>query len=509
VSTTSGLCKVSGKVLKIGTSSSASDIDIEEIVLPDTADFSQFEQGIISLPGENNPITKLSKEYGEEVFDSSVRAVNTYFSRQEVRNLITEEKFPILFKRVSSEIIFTPIEVANFTLSLGYTPTSLTVSTSIVSINLLNQFESFYTQNFTKNTIGSFCAILPSVFGAVGIFFTALQALDAASQALKNFALNFSLSSLLSRLKNGVLSIIDKTVEQVKSTLENFSLANVISQLQSTVVKISEDIYANFQRIKTLCLSFCDEENVKNYKSAIQKLIDYATSIFKNPTIQEVQFLLYRFCSFAALIENSISSLRNPLDAFVNAYTETVSILQSSSSRNTARAINAGAVRYDIRVRQSGINIGQELYQQAGNPPPLTASDYEDITPWNNGRGDSRITFVGNSFSDPRVGRDGWDKVNPTVKTNLMRVQREFGRQLRIVSGYRPREYNDALRARGVGAAKESLHISGLAVDVNWSGFNAQTKRQFIDIALRNGFRGIGGSYSSFVHIDIGPRRSW
>jgi hypothetical protein len=504
VSTTSGLCKVSGRILKIGSSS-----EIEEIILPDTTDFSQFEQGIIALPGENNPITKLSKEYGEAVFDSSVRAVNTYFARQEVKNLITEQKFPILFKRVSSETLFTPIEVANFTLSLGYTPVTLVIETSIVSDNLLNQFESFYTQNFTKDTIGGFCAILPSVFGAVGIFFTALQALDATSQALKNFALNFSLSSLLSQLKNGVMTIIDKTVAQVKTAIQNFSLAKVISQIQSTVVKISENIYANFQRMKTLALAFCDEESVKSYKNAIQKLIDYATSLFKNPTIEEVQFLLYRFCSFAALIENAISSLKNPLNAFVNAYAETVSILQSNSSRNTVRATRAGAVRYDVQVRQTNINIGQELYEQVGYPSPLTAFDYEDVTPWNNGRGDARIIFVGDSFFDPRVGRDGWDKVNPVVKTNLMRVQREFGRQLRINSGYRSREYNDSLRARGRGAAKNSLHISGLAVDVSWLGFNTQTKNRFIDIALRNGFRGIGRSYSTFVHIDIGPRRTW
>ncbi len=31
---------------------------------------------------------------------------------------------------------------------------------------------------------------------------------------------------------------------------------------------------------------------------------------------------------------------------------------------------------------------------------------------------------------------------------------------------------------------------------------------KFIKIALSNGFTGIG-RYSSFVHVDIGPRREW
>ncbi len=501
---TSGLCKVSGRVLKIGTSS-----EVQEIVLPDTVDFSQFERGIVALPS-NDPIARLIKEYGETPFYSAVAAVNSFFLRTEVRSLIKEADQPILYNRIQTESVFTPIEVANFIIGIGYTPFTLSIATTVISINLINEFEGFYTQNFTKNTIGSFCSILPNIFGAVGAFFTALQTLDTTIQSLKNFALNFSLSSLLSTLKNSILSIIDKVVSQVKSIIENFSLANVISKSIQQVVKINEAVYANFQKLKTSALAFFDEQNVDNYKSGIEKLIDYAMSIFKSPTIQEVQFLLYRFCSFAALIENAIFSLKNPLEAYVNSYTETVSILQSNSSRNTTRATAAGAVRYDNQVRQTGINTGNELYEQAGNPPLLNAEDYEDITPWNDGKGDSRITFDGNSFRDkrPGLGRACWDELNPKVKAQLMRVQKQFERQLILVSAVRPKFYNDELRARGVGAAKNSLHIAKIAVDVKWSGFNYDTKEKFIKIALSNGFTGIG-RYSSFVHVDIGPRREW
>ena len=504
MATTSGLCKVSGRVLRIGTSS-----DVQEIVLPDTVDFSQFEKGIVALPS-NDPIARLIREYGETPFYSAVAAVNSFFSRSEVRLLIKEADQPILYNRIQTETIFTPIEVANFIIGIGYTPFTLSIATTVISLNLINEFEGFYTQNFTKNTIGSFCSILPNIFGAVGVFFTALQTLDTTIQSLKNFALNFSLGDLLSKLKNNILNIIDKVVSQVKSIIENFSLANVISKSIQRVVKINEAVYANFQKLKTSALAFFDKQNVDNYKSGIEKLIDYAMSIFKSPTIQEVQFLLYRFCSFAALIENAIFSLKNPLESYVNSYTETVSILQSNSSRNATRATAAGATRYDNQVRQTGINTGNELYERAGNPPLLNAEDYEDITPWNDGKGDSRITFVGNSFFHPMVGRDGWDLVKPEVKARLMRVQKEFGRQLKLVSGYRSREYNDLLRSQGVGAAKNSLHIAMVAIDVQWVGFNSESMEKFIDIALRNGFTGIG-RYSTrrFVHVDIGPRREW
>lgn len=498
---TSGLCKVSGRILKIGTSD-------EQMVLPDTVDFSQFEKGIVALPGDNDPIAKLIREYGETPFYSSVAAVNAFFLRPETRLLIKEETQPILYRRIQSETIFTPIEVANFTIGMGYTPYTLSVATTVISINFINQFESFYTQNFTKNTIGSFCSILPNIFGAVGAFFTALQTLDSTIQSLKNFALNFSLGSLLTNLKNSILSIIDSVVFQVKSIIENLSLTSVSSTSVQQQAVVNEQILSNFHKTKTSALSFFDQQNVDNYKTGIEKLIDYAMSLFKNPTIQEVQFLLYRFCSFASLIENAISSLKNPVQSYISSYTGAVSILQSTSSVNTARAISAGAVRYDIQDRKTDINNGNELYENAGNAPPLTADDYKDITPWNDGKGDSRVTFVGNSFFDPMIGRDGWDKVNPKVKARLMKVQKAFGKQLKLVSGYRSREYNDRLRAQGKKAAKNSLHIAMLALDVKWDGFNKQSMEEFIAIALKNDFTGIG-RYDSFVHIDIGPRREW
>lgn len=505
MATTSGLCKVSGRVLKIGTSPST-----EEIVLPDTVNFTQFEQGVVALPGDNNPITRLTKEYGEDPFYLAVASVNSYFARDEVKRLITERDQPILYDRTREDTIFTPIEVANFIIALGYTPSTLSIATSVVSLNLVNQFESFYTENFTRKSMGGFCAILPNVFGAIGAFFTTLQSLSATLNSLKNFALNFSLSGLLSQLKEKVLGIVDSVVAQVKNTIENFSLARVSSEIVQKAVIVKEDIFVNFQKIKTSCLSFCDSENVENYKSGIEKLIDYAMSLFKNPTIEEVQFLLYRFCSFAGLIENAISALKNPLETFVGSYTSAVSTIQNNSSRNTTRATTAGAVRYDSEVKQTNINIGQELQQEAGNPPPATADDYEDITPWNDGKGDSRITFDGNSFRDkrPGLGRECWDELNPRVKTKLMKVQKEFGRQLILVSAFRPRWYNEELRRRGKGAAKNSLHISKIAVDVKWSGFNNTTKEEFIRIARKNGFTGIG-RYSSFVHIDTGPKRQW
>ncbi len=75
-----------------------------------------------------------------------------------------------------------------------------------------------------------------------------------------------------------------------------------------------------------------------------------------------------------------------------------------------------------------------------------------------------------------------------------------------ILSGYRSPKTNRMLRRRGSRVAKNSLHMSGKAIDIKLPGvgnsnlFNAAT-------AQRGG--GVGYYGSSFVHMDVGKVRTW
>ncbi len=75
-----------------------------------------------------------------------------------------------------------------------------------------------------------------------------------------------------------------------------------------------------------------------------------------------------------------------------------------------------------------------------------------------------------------------------------------------ILSGYRSPKTNRMLRRRGSRVAKNSLHMSGPAIDIKLPGvgnsnlFNAAT-------AQRGG--GVGYYGSSFVHMDVGKVRTW
>lgn len=76
-----------------------------------------------------------------------------------------------------------------------------------------------------------------------------------------------------------------------------------------------------------------------------------------------------------------------------------------------------------------------------------------------------------------------------------------------ITSGYRSRGTNDRLRRTGKGAAPNSYHLKGQAVDLWIPGIAIATLRQ---AALKA--RGGGVGYypeRHFVHLDVGPYRHW
>lgn len=492
--TTSGLFEGKNCLSRINTDTSSVSLTsaIDDLIL-------QHETGIVVLPGDYDTITRITRQYGAEPFYASVAALNTYFTRADVMSLINAGDYPLLSQRVNTDVAFTPIEVGEFITNYGYTPIGLSTACAIVSNKIAIELESFYVGNFSSNTMGGFCSLLPNIFGSIDLFFGVLGGVANLVNKLKNFSLNFSLKALLAQLKNQITKVIDKVVDKVKNVIQNFSLDNIISNVASV---INESIASQFQVLKETAMKFFDAASIESFKKKIESLIDYAVNIFKNPSLEEIQFILYRFCSFMSAVEDGINDLKRPLDTYSNSYKDTVSILQASSAGNTVRAVRAGGIRFTAEVQQTGITLGYELTNSVGNTPPLTPEDYKNIVNWNDGAGEpARLTF--DSSWSSVLGRDGWERIDPKVRAMLMKVQKDFGRPLHLNSGFRPKWYNTL-----VGGALDSQHVQGLACDCSWGGINNTNKEEFIRIARYHGFRGIG-RYGTFVHIDRGPERSW
>ncbi|HSK41041.1 MAG TPA: DUF882 domain-containing protein [Arenibaculum sp.] len=76
-----------------------------------------------------------------------------------------------------------------------------------------------------------------------------------------------------------------------------------------------------------------------------------------------------------------------------------------------------------------------------------------------------------------------------------------------IVSGYRSPATNAMLRSRSGGVATNSYHMRGMAIDLCLPGAST---RQIYRAALRMRCGGVGHyPDNGFVHVDVGPVRTW
>jgi uncharacterized protein YcbK (DUF882 family) len=83
----------------------------------------------------------------------------------------------------------------------------------------------------------------------------------------------------------------------------------------------------------------------------------------------------------------------------------------------------------------------------------------------------------------------------------------DYGGSFEVVCGYRTPATNRMLMKHGVHAAKDSLHIKGQAVDVRFDGL-ALARAHKIALDMRLG--GVGYyPNQNFIHLDVGPVRSW
>ncbi|MEW6488637.1 MAG: DUF882 domain-containing protein [Thermodesulfobacteriota bacterium] len=129
-----------------------------------------------------------------------------------------------------------------------------------------------------------------------------------------------------------------------------------------------------------------------------------------------------------------------------------------------------------------------------------------DSVYWADGRYDPEALAALNRFFRCHY-RDEVVAMDPGALDLLCDLWRSTGadRRVRVISGYRSPAYNEQLRKRGRGVAKNSLHLEGKAIDFLIPGLS---NRKLAQLARSLAAGGVG-SYPTFVHIDTGPVRSW
>lgn len=88
-----------------------------------------------------------------------------------------------------------------------------------------------------------------------------------------------------------------------------------------------------------------------------------------------------------------------------------------------------------------------------------------------------------------------------TVRCRLGATSKTY----RLLSGYRSPAYNRLLCREESGVAHNSYHMKGMAADICIEGVRLHDVEK---VARRLRIGGVG-KYSNFVHLDVGPVRTW
>lgn len=490
---------------------------------------SQFEEEFSKsvLPTTaNNPLELAVSKYGNVIYDATNSLNNDFFQRPYIVERLPE----ILTERLKNGPI-SALEFAGFISEFNYTPLGAIESSNANGPRFLEEFDAYYRGPFTTSIMGGFCSLFGNVFAALQGFFSvigqvqglisdALSFLDKIKNIedpIKALFEKLKVKALIEALKEKIIKAVEGIINKVKSAIENFNPAQIMQNIRNFV---QTQVLDRITRIKDDIMRFFSRENMQAILDKVRGLIDYAVGLFENPSLEEIMFLMARFCAFATGIEGLLNGLRAPLDDFANRYQEVLNTMTNASNRVMGESIRAGAIRFSEEVREQVINNQNTIWTNNGVPAPPTPQEFEGRPTWENliNGSDARLRAAGRWVTHPLCGRAGWDGMDSRIQILVLRIQEHMGLgQFTLLSGHRPQAYNDMLREESArrnggvsGVAQHSLHIDGLAADITFSGLNEDSFYRLFQFARANGAGGcVYYRQSRFVHVDIGPVRSW
>lgn len=462
---------------------------------------------------ESNIVFDSNRQVDMDLLNENTELLNTFVRAEsfKVGPVVFATLYPNLSERLSSNFSISPFETQRIIETNLFVPEIFDVY--IVPSNasrVLSQVENYYTAgSVSGNSMGSFCSLVGNVFAAFNGLRDVFNDITGFAddffdtiQKIQNFSLEgFAIAALLDKLKENVLAVVDKLVAKVKAKLANFSSAFIdsVGSFRSAITSIADKIATTKSKIE----DFLSDDVIGNLKKKIEGLISYATSLFEDPSLEVIQFMILRFCEFIGEMEGFFNSLTTPLDDIAKNFQGNYQQLQSSGNAATSRALAAGAIRFPQQERNSGIDNSRQVPSSprplTGRPSaadilPPTSQELDELPSWEELSSGNNRYFTYSSGQ----GRIGWTRAEPREKVMLLRLAKLWGSRFDIKSAYRTKEFNDSLK----GSAKYSQHRDGKAFDIN------VTSDDFVRAALSVGFGGIG-RYKTFTHIDSRPNNRW
>lgn len=467
---------------------------------------------------EKNPVNIAVNRYGDSFYES-YNPLNGFVRSNDLG------LYPDLEKRILIGNI-TALEYADFIKQYNHSPNSAANKRNSNPSTFLFELNSYYKASFSTSAIGGFCKLMPQIFGAIEAFFNLLEDIgEAIDDAIKFLNKIRNYKQELSNLskKKIVEKLIEEITEKILEFVDDIFLALEEAVFNFDVTQFEEDppppagqrIAKRAARLKAEATSFFTKDTKERIKAKFRKMINYAVGLFENPSLDEIQYLIARFCALATGVEALIKDVKSPINNFESKYTTVVNRIRNMSNDTTADAVRNGAVRvapdvkresintmeqqwnYNSDVEQSTANLDPSViraivdsYTPTGevrnNIIPPSAREYGDLPSFQKIRDgqDSRFAFSGDWVKV--LGAQGWNRLDEDLVVALMRLQEQLGFKITITSAWRSIQYNASL----ADSARESTHTQGLAVDIArpeiYSRFG---DLRFIQIAGQAGFK--------------------
>lgn len=461
---------------------------------------------------ENDPTAK---------YDTNTLIRDTQLVTQLFTAIPNRTDYPMLNDRVTQGPI-TIYEFADFLDTSGFTITTvdtalLTGITSVAEIDLFSQLDYYYTDNMAASIEGGFCSTFT---GALAQLTSLVSAGVKLISDLQNFMTDFASAAAaqLEAMKNIMLSLVDKLVGYMKEQIN--AVINTVNSIANTAVATINMMRDKIQKAQ----SFFEDAKINGLKAAIEELIAGLAGNYEELTPEVIAYLLFRLCQLLEMISNFLKSPVDSLKSFISRFAFEQTRITNFSNMARLESVHSGLYRMDpFAITSAREEMARNINSASTQVDGLTGSTYvtlpisEDEVKLLNSLSESgnqyiqwspQVLNMGANESDADPG-DGWKRVNGDLLIRAMRIAKRMGARLYINSGYRSPQYN----AKQDGAATNSQHMSGKALDVsmtNSSGLSntEAVRNKFIQIASQEGIGGIG-TYNTFIHIDIGPRRTW
>lgn len=458
---------------------------------------------------------------------------------------------------------FTYIEVADFLQQSGFTSDKLKIvlnavdSTNTVTFTtsgdvsqLLNQLEAYITNNIAASVNSGTCSALQIPFTKATELLTKLQ--DSADRVKRGLATTSSIIGELNSIRSVLMKIVDKVRDILLSKIEQFKgqIAGFVAQARG----MGMQLLTKFRSMVEDAKAFLEDLSIEYIKIRIDEFLVKAVQQFEELTPDVLSLLFFKFCQFSEMIQSFMEAPVKALQKTVNRFSDTNRRLETHGMTITEQVAANGGVRLrsreidESRKRMTRLanerprlstprGVTQDGVIPGGNPSLITSGmpaaqpglqipayiedgvvTEEQANAILNMRdsgipgyvkfesGVSRM-HTGNgrgTITDAAPG-DGYKRVKDEVWIKLIKALDMIpsSKPVTIVSAYRSPQYNRLIS----GSASRSYHMSGMALDVSYSGLDVAA---FICACSIQNFGAIQ-TYNSdnFVHIDIAPKRNW